>query len=69
MTLISWYSISGSPLFNWLGRVFIRSFHLLERLGMGPNAFYITLICALLLMWLFIMRQYDMKAKDKGLID
>jgi len=67
--LLSWYSFSGSPIFNWLGKVFDWSFRLLQKLGVGPDAFYVTLICVLLVYWLIQMRKYDAQAKDKGLID
>ncbi|HTA83030.1 MAG TPA: hypothetical protein VK783_08855 [Bacteroidia bacterium] len=68
MTL-SWYNFSASWLFNFLGRAFNWSFRILQKLGIGPNVFYITLICVLLLVWLVRMRKYDSQAKDKGLID
>jgi hypothetical protein len=66
---LSWYSFSASPFFNWLGRVFDWSFRILQKLGVGPDAFYIALICFLLCYWLVRMRRYDAQAKDKGLID
>lgn len=69
MTLLDWYSVSASPFFTWLGKVFERSFHALVKLNVLPNAFYIILICTLLLVWLGMMRKYDSQAKDKGLID
>jgi hypothetical protein len=69
MTLLNWYSISASPFFNWLGRAFDRSFHAIIKLGFGPDAFYIILVCVLLVIWLGVMRRYDSQAKDKGLID
>jgi hypothetical protein len=68
MTL-SWYNYSTTWFFNLLGRAFNWSFRILQKLGIGPNVFYITLICALLIIWLFMMRRYDAQAKDKGLID
>ena len=67
--LLSWYSISGSPLWTWVGNIFTRSFHPLIKLGWLPDAFYITVISVLLLIWMGIMRKYDGQAKDKGLID
>ena len=69
MVLITWYSFSLTDLFNWIGRICDRSFHLLQRLGFGPDAFYIVVICALLVIWMFMMRKYDMQAKDKGIRD
>jgi hypothetical protein len=69
MTLLDWYSFSLSGFFKWLGHEFDRSFHLLQRLGMGPNVFYIALLSVLFLIWMGMMRSYDQKAKDKGLID
>ena len=69
MTLLDWYSVSASPFFKWLGKIFDWSFHYLQKLGFLPDAFYIVLICALLLVWLVMMRKYDSQAKDKGLID
>lgn len=69
MKLLNWYSYSASGLFGWIGHVSGRSFHLIQRLGIGPNVFYITLLCVLFLVWMGAMRKYDGKAKDKGLID
>jgi hypothetical protein len=69
MTLLNWYSFSASKFFNWLGNIFERSFHVIVKFGLGPDIFYVVLVCALLVMWLFIMRRYDAQAKDKGLID
>lgn len=67
--LLNWYSFSASGLFNWLGSTFERSFHLLQKFGIGPNVFYVSLICILLVLWMFRMRRYDAESKDKGLID
>jgi tellurite resistance protein TehA-like permease len=68
MTL-SWYNFSTTWFFTFLGRAFNWSFRILQKFGIGPNVFYIALVCALLIIWLFMMRRYDGHAKDKGLID
>ncbi len=67
--LLSWYSYTITGIWNCTGRLFIKSFHLLEKLHWGPNIFYITLISVLLVLWLFIMKGYYKNHKDKGLID
>ncbi len=69
MTLLDWYSYSASGFFGKIGSLSERSFHLIQRIGGGPNVFYITLLCVLFLVWMVAMRNYDRKAKDKGLID
>jgi hypothetical protein len=67
--LLSWYSSSPTGFFHFLGRAFDWSFRILQKLGIGPNVFYISTISILLIIWLFMMRRYDSQAKDKGLID
>lgn len=67
--LLNWYSYSASGLFNWLGRVFERSFHLLEKFNAIPNILFISFVIIMLVVWMFRMRRYDAEAKDKGLID
>ncbi len=69
MTLLNWYSYSASTLFNWLGRVFDRSFHAIIKLGFLPDAFFIAVICILFLVWMGMLRKYAAEGKDKGLID
>jgi hypothetical protein len=69
MTLLNWYDFSASSFFNWLGKVFDRSFHAVIKLGWLPDAFYITVIAALFLIWMGMLRKFDMEGKDKGLID
>jgi hypothetical protein len=67
---LNWYNFSASCFFNWLGRAFNWSFRILQKLGIGPNVFYIATVVILLAIWLFIaMPKYDKQAKDKGLID
>ena len=69
MKLLNWYSFSLSYLFEKLGHLFECSFHLIQRIGVIPDVFYIVLLCVLFLIWIGMMRSYDKKAKDKGLID
>jgi len=69
MTLLSWYEISGTPIWTWLGNIFTRSFHFITKFGWLPDAFYIASVCLLLVIWMGMMRKYDSQAKDKGLID
>jgi hypothetical protein len=69
MTLLNWYSFSASSLFHWLGNIFDRSFHAVIKLGWLPDAFYISVISVLFLIWMGMLRKYDMEGKDKGLID
>lgn len=67
--LLNWYNTSASGFFHWLGRAFEWSFRILQKFGMGPNVFYITVICLLLVIWMFMLRKYAGEGKDKGLID
>ncbi|MGP8216183.1 MAG: hypothetical protein ACLQQ4_11500 [Bacteroidia bacterium] len=67
--LINWYSYSASPFFNFLGRAFEWSFRILQKLGVGPDVFFISAICILFITWMFMLRHYDSKGKDKGIID
>ncbi len=69
MTLLNWYSFSATSLFNWLGRAFDKSFHAVIKLGWIPDAFFIIVISVLFLIWMGMLRKYDMQGKDKGLID
>jgi len=68
MVLLNWYSYSITYLWNFLGKVFIKSFHLLEKLNWIPDWFYIILICFLLALWMVIMRNYYKDHRDKGII-
>jgi hypothetical protein len=56
-------------MWNWLGRILTTSFHLLQKLGGIPNAFYIILLSVLFVGWMFVMNKYYKTHKDKGLID
>lgn len=67
--LLNWYSHSITGVWNWMGRIFDKSFHLLQKLGIGPNVFYITLLFILFVGWMFVMNKYYKSHKDKGLID
>jgi hypothetical protein len=67
--LLNWYSYSITGAWNWLGRMFIKSFHLLERIHWGLNIFYIVLLSVLFVGWMFNMNNYYKDHKDKGLID
>lgn len=69
MVLLNWYSYSLSTVFNWLGNAFEHCFHVLERIGFGPNVFFIAIIGFLFLTWMYMLRQYEKQGKDKGLID
>ena len=69
MTLLNWYSHSAAPLFNWLGKVFDRSFHLLVKCGFGPDILFVAIIGFLFLTWMYMLRQYEKQGKDKGIID
>lgn len=66
--LLNWYSYSITYFWNWLGKVLTISFHLLQKLGEVPNAFYILLISVLFFYWMFKMNSYYKDHKDKGLI-
>jgi len=66
--LLNWYSYSITGAWNCLGRLFTKSFHLLEKLGIGPNVFYILLISVLFVGWMVVMNNYYKDHKDKGLI-
>ncbi|HSY76728.1 MAG TPA: hypothetical protein VK890_07725 [Bacteroidia bacterium] len=67
--LLSWYNSSLTGFWNFLGRAFNWSFRILQKLGWGPDVFYIVLIISLLTIWMFMLRKYNSEAKDKGLID
>ncbi len=67
--LLNWYSYSITGAWNWLGRMFIKSFHLLEKLRWCPSVFYILLLSVLFVGWMFVMNKYYSSHKDKGLID
>lgn len=67
--LLTWYSYSITGAWNWLGRMFIKSFHILEKLRGCPNWFYIILLSVLFVSWMFVMNNYYSSHKDKGLID
>lgn len=66
--LLNWYSYSITGFWNGLGRLFMKSFHLLEKLGGIPNVFYILLLAFLFVLWMVIMRNYYKDHKDKGII-
>ena len=66
--LLNWYSYSITWFWDGLGKLFIKSFHLLQKLGLGPNAFYILLIAVLFFGWMVVMRNYYKDHKDKGII-
>lgn len=67
---LNWYNSSLTWMWNLLGRAFNWSFRILQKLGVGPDAFYIVIIILLLAIWMFVMMpKYDKQAKDKGLID
>ena len=67
--LLNWYSFSITGAWNCVGRLFIKSFHLLEKLRWSPNIFYIVLLSVLFVGWMFVMNKYYSNHKDKGLID
>ena len=69
MILLNWYSYSLSPFFNWLAKVFERSFRLLVKFGWVPNAIIISTIVLLFFTWMYMLRRYAKEGKDKGLID
>jgi hypothetical protein len=66
--LLNWYSYSITGIWNCLGNLFIKSFHLLAKLGPLPNAFYVILLSVLFVGWMFVMNKYYKTHKDKGLI-
>lgn len=66
--LLNWYSYSLTWLWDGLGKLFMKSFHLLEKLGSIPNVFYILLVAVLFFGWMFVMRNYYKDHKDKGII-
>lgn len=66
--LLNWYSYSITGIWNCLGRLFIKSFHLLEKIGVSLNMFYVLLIAVLFVGWMFKMNSYYKDHKDKGLI-
>lgn len=67
--LLNWYSYSITGIWTFLGKAFMKSFHLLQKLDIVPNAFYIILISVLFVGWMVVMNKYYKNHKDKGLID
>jgi len=66
--LLSWYSYSITGIWNCLGKLFTKSFHLLEKLQNCPNVFYILLISVLFVGWMIVMKNYYKDHRDKGII-
>jgi hypothetical protein len=66
--LLTWYSYSITGIWNCLGNLFTKSFHLLAKFGPCLNVFYILLVSVLFVGWMFKMNSYYKNHKDKGLI-
>jgi len=66
--LLNWYSFSITWFWDGLGKLCMKSFHLLQKLDMLPNVFYILLLTVLFFGWMVVMRNYYKGHRDKGII-
>jgi hypothetical protein len=66
--LLNWYNYSITGVWNCLGRLCEKYFHLLIKLNWLPDIFYISLGFFLFFLWMGIMRKYEKQREDKGII-
>jgi len=66
--LLNWYSYSITGCWNLLGKLFTKSFNLIQLIEGSLNIFYIVLLSFLFVFWMVIMRNYYKDNQDKGVI-
>jgi hypothetical protein len=58
--------MTWTDIFNWLGKAFLKSFKLIDKMENGPNYLIIIALTVATIVWVWRMSKYNQEAEQNG---